>query len=72
MRVKVRAGTSASEAPATLGSLANTELILGVAGIGGTLFASTVGYRTAVWLERREQVREDHQERRQLRTQPGS
>jgi hypothetical protein len=48
--------------------VANTELILGLAGISGTLIASTTGYRTAVWLEGREQAREDRQERRQLRT----
>ena len=48
--------------------MANTELILGLAGIGGTLTAATIGIGSTLWLDRRRQAREERQERRQLRT----
>jgi len=48
--------------------MADSALILGLAGIGATLIASRTGYRTAVWLEGRQQEREDRRERRQFRT----
>jgi hypothetical protein len=48
--------------------VANTELILGIAGIAGTLIGSTTGYGSAAWLERLRQAREDRQERREIRT----
>ena len=47
--------------------MANTELILGLAGIGGTLLVSTVGLGSTPWLERRRQAREDRQAHQELR-----
>lgn len=48
--------------------MADTELLLGVAGITGTLIASSTGYVSAVWVERRRQARDDRQARGEMRT----
>ena len=48
--------------------MADTELILGLAGIGGTLLAASAGLGSALLLDRRRQAREDREELVKIRT----